>query len=83
MQTDEKPGECIHSKYRWADTALVPRHDSVGWAILKGTRRIHCDDANQVLTKLKGWSPLHGLLVGMPGSSCFVPPICVPRLRGA
>lgn len=66
---------------QWADPASCPSHDPTGWAIWKGNRSVPCSGVGDVLAKLKGWHPLHGILVGRPGSERFVAPMSVDELR--
>lgn len=69
------------SEQQWADPASCPSHDATGWAIWKGNRSVPCSGVADVLAKLKGWNPVHGILVGRPSSERFVAPMSVDELR--
>lgn len=60
----------------WWDTATLPLNSQKGWSIWKG-HPIPCADDSELLQKLRGWHPIHPVLVAAPGDRIYAPPPCV------
>ncbi len=66
---------------RWAAYLRCPNREPSGWAICKGNRLLTCGGVDEVLSTLRGWNPVHGVLAARPGSDRFVSPISIDELR--
>ncbi len=64
----------------WSQIDL-PVHSGDGWALWRNGKTITCADVSPVTELVENWLPQKPVLVGAPGATRFVPPICIDRFR--
>lgn len=67
-------------KPRWSQIDL-PAYNGDGWALFRNGKQTACADVSPVTELVEKWLPQNPVLVGAPGATRFVPPICIDQFR--